>query len=529
MKKFKNRSALVFWAAVFSVMLMLIVLPMEEVQAKSEDNTISDGVYIGQIDLSGMTAEEATNAVNSFVNDLKQKVVTFGAVGEHYVAITTGDLNLTWTNQEVIEEAVGLGKEGNIVQRYKEIQDLKHGKKVYELDLEVDKNMIQTIMQEQCAEYDIPAKNATLKRENGTFSIVEGQTGLGVNVAESVNKTYDYLTNGWDYQDASIELVIDETQPKGNPDDLAKVKDVLGTFTTSYTTSSKARSANVENGCRLIDGITLYPGEEFSTYESIKPFTEENGYYPAGSYLNGKVVESIGGGICQVSTTLYNAVLLSELEITERHNHSMIVSYVDPSMDAAIAESAGKDFKFRNNLNYPIYIEGTTQNKKISFTIYGLEERSSAHSVKYESEVLKVTPPDSEIIVQDASQPIGSVIVESAHIGYTAQLWKVIKENGEEVSREVINKSTYKMSPRSATVGTATDNPLYASRIQAAIATGSIDAVKSEASAIKVEMAAAAEQQKALAEQQAQMEAFMQAQAAAAEQQAAQAGQGVTP
>lgn len=527
MKKCMNRSWLVFGAAVLSIMLMLIVLPMEKVQAKSEDKTISEGVYMGQIDLSGMTAEEARNTVDSFVNDLKQRVVTFGAVGEHYVAITTGDLNLSWTNPEAIEEAVGLGKEGNIVQRYKALQDLKHGKKVYDLSLDVDKDIIESIMLEQCAEYDIPAVNATLKRENGVFSVVEGQTGLSVDIDESVNKTYDYLTNGWDYQDASIDLVIEETQPKGNADDLAMVKDVLGTFTTSYTTSSSARSKNVENGCRLINGITLYPGEEFSTYESIKPFTEANGYYPAGSYLNGKVVESIGGGICQVSTTLYNAVLLSELEVTERHNHSMIVSYVDPSMDAAIAESAGKDFKFKNNLNYPIYIEGTTANKKISFTIYGLEERASDHKVTYESEVLKITPPDSEIIVQDASQPIGSVIVESAHIGYTAQLWKVVKENGEEVSREVINKSTYKMSPRSATVGTATDNPLYASRIQAAIATGSIDTVKSEAAAIKVEMAAAAQQQEALAQQQAQMEALMQAQAAQAAQE--QATQGVTP
>ena len=94
----------------------------------------------------------------------------------------------------------------------------------------------------------------------------------------------------------------------------------------------------MENGCRLINGTTLYPGEEFSTLDKISPFTEANGYYPAGSYLNGMVVDSLGGGICQVSTTLYNAVLLSELEVTQRSNHSMIISYVKPSMDAAIAE-----------------------------------------------------------------------------------------------------------------------------------------------------------------------------------------------
>ena len=311
MKKLWNRSCIRISTALFAVALLFVILPMRGVEAKSQDNTILDGIYMGEIDLSGMTAEEAMNAVNFFVNDLKQRVVTFGAVDDHYVAITVGDLNLTWTNQEVIEEAVGLGKEGNIVQRYKAIQNLKHGNKIYNLVLDVDKDIIRTIMQEQCAEYDVPAINASLSRENGVFQVIEGQTGLSVDIEESVNRTYEYLTRGWDYMDASIDLVINETQPKGNAEELSMVKDVLGTFTTSYTTSSKARSRNVENGCRLINGITLYPGEEFSTYESIKPFTEANGYYPAGSYLNSKVVESIGGGICQVSTTLYNAVLLS--------------------------------------------------------------------------------------------------------------------------------------------------------------------------------------------------------------------------
>lgn len=211
--------------------------------------------------------------------------------------------------------------------------------------------------------------------------------------------------------------------------------------------------------------------------------------------MNGKVVDSLGGGICQVSTTLYNTVLLSELEVTERNNHSMIISYVKPSMDAAIAESAGKDFRFVNTWEHPIYIEGITEGKQITFTIYGVEQRDPGHVVRYESETLSTTRPDHEIITPTASQGIGYFSVESAHIGYTAQLWKVVEENGVEVSREVINKSSYKVSPRSAVVGVNTDNPVYAERMNAAIASGSIDACKAEATAIKAEMAAAAQQQ----------------------------------
>ena len=251
--------------------------------------------------------------------------------------------------------------------------------------------------------------------------------------------------------------------------------------------------SNVANGCKLINGLTLYPGEEFTCYETVSPFSEANGYYMAGSYLNGQVVDSLGGGICQVSTTLYNAVLNAELEVTERYNHSMIVTYVDPSADAAIAESSGKDFKFRNNLDAPIYIEGiTTPDKKITFTIYGAETRAPGREVVYESVVLERIAPDTEVINTDASRPVGYCSVQSAHIGYKAQLWKVVRENGVEVSREQVNSSSYMKAPRSATVGIATEDEGAYNAIMAAVATNSIDQVKAVAGAYKAAADAAA-------------------------------------
>ena len=500
--------------------------------AASDDEAILEGVYMGEMSLAGMTAEEAKASVSAFVEELKQKNITFGAVGDHYVSVIAGDLGLTWVNESDIDAAAALGKKGNIVKRYKAMQDLKHGNKVYDLKLALDRDLIKAVLEEQCAEYDIPSVNNTITRVDGQFVIEEGQAGERVNVEESLNQIYEYITNGWNYQDASIDLAIDVSEPKGSVEELQKMTDVLGTFTTSYSTSSSSRCKNIENGARLINGTLLYPGDEFSTYDTIKPFTEANGYYPAGSYMNGKVVDSLGGGICQVSTTLYNAVLLSELEVTERHNHSMIIAYVKPSMDAAIAESAGKDFRFVNRWENPVYIEGVTEGKQITFTIYGVEQRDPSRVVRYESETLSTTRPDHEIITPTSGQGVGYISVESAHVGYTAQLWKIVEENGAEVSREVINKSSYKVSPRSAVVGVNTDNPVYAQRINAAVASGSIDTCKAEAAAIKAEMAAAAQQQadleayyqalqqQQLLEQQAQTQQQILEQQAQAEQQA---------
>jgi vancomycin resistance protein YoaR len=247
------------------------------------------------------------------------------------------------------------------------------------------------------------------------------------------------------------------------------VTDLLGSFTTSFSTSNANRCKNVNSAAEHINGTVLYPGESFSTLKSITPFTEENGYAMAGSYLNGAVVESMGGGICQVSTTLYNAVLRAELEVSERFPHSMTVHYVDLSADAAIAESGGKDFVFVNSTDYPIYIEGyTTSDKKITFNIYGKETRDSNRSISFESVTISETPA-STVLTENAGLALGTKSVSSGSTGYVAELYKVVKVNGVETERTKVNKSTYKGSNRVVTYGTAGDEVL-AENLRAAIA-----------------------------------------------------------
>lgn len=453
-------------------------------QAQEEDRILS-GIYVEDISLEGKTAQEAKTAVEGYIEELKTKVITLVSINGNEVQVTPGDLGFSWSNPEIIEEAARIGQKGNIVQRYKAAKDLQVENKVYKLEFELDKQLVKNILTSQCSIYNQEALDATLVLDDGGFLIHPGQVGKVVDEAASTELICSFIQDSWDRQDASVELVIIEDEPRGTEEELSKVKDVLGTFTTSFKTSGRSRSANVRNGCALINGVTLYPGDEFSTYEMVAPFSEENGYYMAGSYLNGQVVDSLGGGICQVSTTLYNAVLLAELEVTERHSHSMIVTYVDPSADAAIAESSGKDFKFVNNTDAPIYIDGyTTDDKQICFTIYGMETRDAGRQVRYESEIVSTTHPDSEVIYTNDALPVGSIDVQSAHIGYKANLWKIVTEDGVEVSREQVNSSGYKMVPRYATVGIATEDPNVYNVIMAAVATNNIDHVKAVVAAL---------------------------------------------
>ena len=444
-----------------------------------EEYTILKGIYADELDLSNFTVDEAREAVNEYVESLGEVEVTLRTVGDSTVVTTMADLGLSWTNPEIIDEASSHARGGNFVQRYKATKDLQANNVIYNIELSVDKDEIKAIIENDCSKYNVKEKDYSLKRENGQFSIVEGTIGYSVDVETSTDKAYQYLMEEWTRKACEISMDIVEVQPKGSVEELSKVQDILGSFTTSFASSGADRSANVANGARLINGALLYPGEEFSTYALVSPYTAANGYYPAGSYVSGKVVDSMGGGICQVSTTLYNAVLLSELEITERHNHSMIVGYVDKSADAAIAESAGKDFRFKNNTDYPIYVEGiTSPDKHITFNIYGVEYRNANRKVHYESVILSTDVPTNEVIYADASQPVGYVKVQSAYTGYKAELWKVVTVDGVEVSRTKENTSTYKKSPRSATVGTKTSDPNVLAEINAAIGTNNIEHVK---------------------------------------------------
>ena len=464
-----------------TLMATLLVCGSSLLTKAEEPGTMKTGVYIEDIDVSGMTAEEANAAVEEYLASVKEMPVILRAAQGNEVEVTAADFGMEWTNKDIVEEALAIGTKGNPIARYKEVKDLEQNGMTYHLEYSFDDALVAQVIQEKCTEFDQHAQSATMERVNGEFVIHEEVVGAVVDEAASAEAIKTALSSGENMSDAGfvIDLVAKVEEPVGTAEDLLAVNDLLGSFTTSYASSGKSRSANVANGAALINGSVIYPGEEYSFYDNVKPFTYDNGYFMAGSYLSGMVVDSMGGGICQVSTTLYNAVLMAELEVTERHNHSMIVTYTQVSGDAAISESAGKDFRFVNNTGYPIYIEGITgDDKKITFNIYGVETRDENRTIAYENVILQVIRPETERIIADAGQGVGYVSVQSAHTGYKAELWKVVYVDGVEVSREQVNYSSYSMSPRTAVVGVATANPQRQAEILAACTTNNIEHVK---------------------------------------------------
>ena len=486
MKKMKRWKSLLFTVVGILGIAFLLNKETLNIKAKTEP-VVAKGVYVEGIDLSGMTKAQARTTIENYVYKLLEDNtllhVLFEDVAEHQPSGAV--LGGQWINTELVDELMTLGNQGHVVERYKSRKALEREPVNYEVEIGFSKESIASYIEKTFTSYNQEVRNYTLARKDNAFQVVEGAIGYEVDVERSAQEITDYLNKEWDRTEVFLPLSIAVVEPKGSVEELSRVKDLIGTFTSTFAGATAEKVTNISNGAKLIDGITMYSGEEFSFDAYAAPYTVANGYAMGKSYSGGKLVDDVGGGICQVSSTLYNAALRAELEITMRYNHSMIVGYVPISSDATLAETSGKDFRFKNNQEVPVYIESyITKDHKLVVNVYGKETRPAGRTVEYVSETLEVINPGPDVIRTDGTLPVGEVQVSSAYTGYKAKLWKLVKVDGVEKSRELVNTSNYRAVARMATVGMYTTDPAVLEKMNAAVATGNIDYVQNVVAAI---------------------------------------------
>lgn len=418
---------------------------------------LPEGLYVGEQSLGGMTEDEAEAAVQGYIDALTALPVTVDIDGTN-VETTTGELGLSWSNPDVVRETAGQYQYGSLVRQYMARKDLEQSPVKMNLEVQTDPAKVKAFVDEKCQGITAQAQDASITRENGQFVITDSVVGKAVDTAATESALNDAITGALadgGKSEIHVTAAVTEEQPRIKTEDLATIQDVLGTFTTDFSSSGAARSTNLTVGAEKINGHLLMPGETLSGYECLQPFTTANGYRAAAAYENGQVVDSIGGGVCQIATTLYNMALNAELEITQRQNHSMIVTYVKPSQDAAIAGTY-KDIKITNNYGTPIYVEGYTSGRKLTFTVYGKETRPENRKVEYVSETLGRTDPgEPQQIVDNTLPPGAQVKVQSSHTGLRSRLWKVVYVDGVETERTLLHTDTYNASKAIYRVGPA--------------------------------------------------------------------------
>ncbi len=427
---------------------LMLVMSASSVYAAN----LPQGIRVGSIDISGKSPEEAIAVLEEYIESGKSRKIELELNGQ---TVTTdyAELGYEAKNYESVAKSIEEYGSGNILKRYKDAVDLSESPLVLDLQENLDDEKLNAFIARNAEKVGKSVKNATIKRENGGFVITDSVDGVKVDEVATKNALVEALGAAEEGTvSVKAEVKIDKAQIQKS--DLEQIQDVLGTFTTDYSSSSAARATNIVVGAGKLDGKLLMPGETLSGYEYMHPFTKENGYETAHAYENGQVVDSVGGGACQIATTLYNAALRAEVGIKERKNHSMTVSYVQPSADAAIAGTY-KDIKITNTTNSPIYVEAYTAGRKLTFTIWGKEERAQGRSLEFVSEVLSNTPA-GVTYKDDPTMPAGTTVKEqSGHNGRTSKLWKIVKVNGVEQERVLVSSDTYRMSNAIVRRGTA--------------------------------------------------------------------------
>lgn len=427
-----------------------------------EDDIIPEGVFIGKVKAGGLTKEEAEKAMAAYLKGLDDTtfvLIIEDEFGSGEKSIRLSDMNVRLANPEVIDEAAELAKKGNIIKRYKERKDLENNPCELSIKLWVDRDRLADTLKEALLEFECTAVNAdiSLPGKNAEFIITEGHDGRVVLYDEMTEMLAAYIEDEWDFTDEILFQVLTEVVPAAYKADSLRLiqRKAMGSFSTTFRSSSEERSANIKNAASKINGRVIYPGEEFSTLNCVTPFSAENGYFEAGSYFAGKLTDSFGGGVCQVASTLYNAVLQAELEVTKRNNHGLTVEYVQLAADAAIAESSRLDFCFKNNTQVPVFIAAYVEDRTLTIELFGYDARPAERTIKYVHEILEEYEPGEDVYEDDSELPKGvTEIKQAAHKGYKAVLYKNVYVNGKLTERVKVNESIYKATPNYISVGT---------------------------------------------------------------------------
>lgn len=402
------------------------------------DNHILNGVKVGNVDLSGKTKEDALNILKSKYSDVAaNKKINIKTKDRNY-KINYSEIGAKYNINETVEEAINYGKDLNTISKYKVIKN--PNVKPYNLKFSYDIKPIEKVIDTIAKDVNRSPKNASVKLVNGNFQVVPEESGQELEKDKLKQEIIANIAN-IDHKELNVDAPIKSVTAKIKGDSLKSVNSKIASFSTDFTSSSQSRATNVRVATKSINGTILMPGEVFSFNDIVGQRTKARGYQEAGVIVNQKLEQGLGGGVCQVSSTLYNVILKGNFKITERVHHTFPSHYVKKGLDATV-DFGNIDLKFKNTFDYPIYIEGYTANRQLVFNIYS---NSALNKRTYDitTEEYSQIQPNTRYI-NDSSLLVGKTeIVKKAHTGYRVKVYNNIYENGNFVSKKLVSNDYY--------------------------------------------------------------------------------------
>lgn len=408
---------------------------------KEWDTKIYPGVTVQNVNLGGMTKEEAKNKLaETFESAIVNKKLPV-SIGDKQYELIYSDIIPKYDIDGTVEQAYKFGKENGNLKKYMTIKNGDKKNNEISLGFSYDEEKLKTYEEKIQKDVTQSAKDASVSIEGGNIKVNPGSEGRTIKLEELDHQLKENI-NGDINSDNKVTVDVETTKPKVTKEELSKIKGVMGTFSTNYSTSAAGRCNNIEIATTAINGTIVMPGETFSFNDIVGPRTVERGYKEAGTYVGNKVEPGIGGGICQVSTTLYRAAMKANLRSVERTNHSMVVGYAQPGLDATVSYGY-LDYKFKNTYDFPIYIQGTAAGKVVTYNIYGDSSALNGKTYDMVNEILQTIPPETKI-VPDSTLPEGKEEKDgTAMTGYKVRSYQITYENGVEVKRDAIATDSY--------------------------------------------------------------------------------------
>ena len=502
-EKDKKRKHTFLILAIIIFILLVIGIAFSTVFAlvNANNNKILSGITIRNTKVEGLTEQEAIEALTNDLEQEKKKNVVVKINGETF-EINQEQIQVEYNVEKTVEEAYRIGRDGNIIQNNFNILKTMFEENHFDVEMKYNEEELERVLNDIEAKLPNVMVDNTYDIEDNELIITRGTDGIAIDMDDAKQSIIQAIENG-NNEEVIVGTVLKEcpeididkiySEVKSEPQNASYIKepfqiiphktgtdfdleaakemlkedkeeyvikldviepeihtneigeeafpDLLGAFSTKYDETNVSRSKNLKIAMNKLNGVVVMPGEVFSYNTTLGKRTVEEGYQYANGFSGGGVVPMLGGGICQISSTLYNAVLYANLNIVERHNHMYQATYVDPGRDATVSYGT-LDFKFENTRKYPIMIKTQCGSGTANIKIFGIKE-----DIEYEVDIISNVSGyvGYKVVYQDdASLSPGAERVSQYGLqGCKSTTYRVRKLNGQEVSREVLSTDSY--------------------------------------------------------------------------------------
>ncbi|SCL89077.1 VanW family protein [Sporanaerobacter sp. PP17-6a] len=433
MEKTKIKNMLLI---ILGIIVIIFGIEFFVLYSKLNTKTIYEGVKINNYDVGNMNEEQALKFLqDKLEKQIEEKNMTLRYENKTY-KIMLKDLEFNYDYKKGVEEGHNIGRSGSVLKRIRDIYDTKkHGAEI-ELQWTYNPQKIKKTVEGIAQAIDMEGKDADISFNGKNFSITEETTGRKVNTEKLIK---DIENNMNDLKEITID--VEQSVPTKTKALLSRINGVIGEFSTSFKGSSRDRIENITISAKSINNKVIMPKESVSFNNITGPRDKKFGYKEANVIVSGEFTPGVGGGVCQMSTTLYNALVRADINIMERHHHSIPATYVNYGHDAAVSYGY-LDLKFQNEFDFPIYIYTRVSGSRVYVYIYG-DRNVKDYDIDLVSDPVEKVQAQEETVVDTSLKPGTKQLVQKGRNGYKVKTYKVVSKNGEVTKKELITSDFY--------------------------------------------------------------------------------------